>query len=379
MARRRYQRGSLVPTKGLPKDGIWRARWYEDVIVNGEVTRPYKQEVIGTTDEYPTRRLAERRLEEVLRPINSRFYRATQQRTFKQVAEMYLQESVKLLNPSVQASEKSRISRHLVPFFGAKFAHEIHAGDTRNFISSSKANPKTMKNLINLMRQIHKLALAHNCMTKEVDWFGDVKLPKVPKRKMPFFERAEILRIIQNADGLLKTFYWILGETGIRLGECCGLKTSAISLNPSAVIVECSAWQGKIGGTKTGRTRVFPISGLLADHLKPILESKPFGAYLFATRNGTPWNGNDLVTRELKPLLERLVIKPGMADVGAHAFRHGNISIMIQEHFSAKVIQDRAGHSNFERLSLDRYGHATSEDHISAAEKLGRVFATAIQ
>jgi len=49
MARRRYQKGSLLPKKGLP-------RWREDVIQpNGTITRPYKWETLGTIQDYPTR------------------------------------------------------------------------------------------------------------------------------------------------------------------------------------------------------------------------------------------------------------------------------------------------------------------------------------
>jgi len=43
MARRRYQKGSLVPNRGIPTNGLWVGRWREDVIQpDGTITRPYK-------------------------------------------------------------------------------------------------------------------------------------------------------------------------------------------------------------------------------------------------------------------------------------------------------------------------------------------------
>ena len=43
MARRRYQKGSLLPKIGLPKNGLWVGRWREDVIQpDGTIRRPYK-------------------------------------------------------------------------------------------------------------------------------------------------------------------------------------------------------------------------------------------------------------------------------------------------------------------------------------------------
>ena len=35
MARRRYQKGSLVPKTGIPRNGLWVGRWREDVIRAG--------------------------------------------------------------------------------------------------------------------------------------------------------------------------------------------------------------------------------------------------------------------------------------------------------------------------------------------------------
>ena len=54
MARRRYQKGSLLPKAGLPKNGLWIGRWREGVIQpDGTVTRPYKWEVPGPTGTTP--------------------------------------------------------------------------------------------------------------------------------------------------------------------------------------------------------------------------------------------------------------------------------------------------------------------------------------
>src|SRR5579864_4047747 len=77
MARRRYQKGSLLPKSGLPENGLWVGRWREDVIQpDSTITRPYKWEVLGTIEDYPTRKLALRALEARLSIINSPTYRA---------------------------------------------------------------------------------------------------------------------------------------------------------------------------------------------------------------------------------------------------------------------------------------------------------------
>ena len=88
MARRRYQKGSLVPKTGVPKNGLWVGRWREDVIQpDGTKIRPYKWEILGTVQDYPTRKLALRALEARLTTVNSPTYRARPTATFAEFAE----------------------------------------------------------------------------------------------------------------------------------------------------------------------------------------------------------------------------------------------------------------------------------------------------
>ncbi len=90
MARRHYQKGSLLPKNGLPTNGLWIGRWREDVIQSdGSITRPYKWEVLGTIQDYPTRKLALRALEARLSTINSPTYRARPTATLAEFANRW--------------------------------------------------------------------------------------------------------------------------------------------------------------------------------------------------------------------------------------------------------------------------------------------------
>jgi len=85
MSRRRYQRGSL----GQEEDR-WIARWREDVLLaDGEVKRVHKKQGIGTTADFPTKRLAMRELERRLAPINNEEYRPTRHVTFEVFAQRW--------------------------------------------------------------------------------------------------------------------------------------------------------------------------------------------------------------------------------------------------------------------------------------------------
>lgn len=386
MARRRFQRGSLIPTKGNPKDGLWRGRWREDVIVNGKVKRKSTWEIVARLEDCPTRKLAQRALDDRLREVNSPLYRPTQAMTFEKFAEQWQANVLTQRKPSFQSSERSRLNTHLLPFFGKYQLKEITAFMVQQFIAQNPCGPKTVKNCIGTLRLISSQAVTARCISKDNDWFDGLCLPEIQAVESPSFSEEEIQRIIQEAKEPFRTFYWILGETGMRLGEGCGLKVRAIDLDRRQVVIRYSAWQGKVGSTKSKRPRQFPISTLLANHLQVYMETIKDNpeAFLLSTGNGTPWDCNNVVKRRLRPLLLKLGIKTAVAvdsegnqivevieGVGAHAFRHGNCSIMDRLNIPAKVRQERAGHFNFERMTLGTYTHTVNSDHREAAETIG--------
>jgi hypothetical protein len=69
MARKRFQRGQLI-LRGKRRP-VWVGRWREDIIKDGKVQRVEKWEILGTKQDYPTRKLALRALEEKLSGINN--------------------------------------------------------------------------------------------------------------------------------------------------------------------------------------------------------------------------------------------------------------------------------------------------------------------
>src|SRR5258708_16949469 len=70
MARRRYQKGQLW------LDGkTWYGRWREDVLVGGIRKRIRREDAIGSLKDYPTKRLAQRALDDRIAHVNKLSYR----------------------------------------------------------------------------------------------------------------------------------------------------------------------------------------------------------------------------------------------------------------------------------------------------------------
>src|SRR5437660_10721658 len=79
--RARYQRGSLT-LRGKRRQ-VWVGRWREDVPQPDQtVKRIHRREILGTFEDYPSKRLALRLLDEKLSGMNSFTYKPTAVSTF---------------------------------------------------------------------------------------------------------------------------------------------------------------------------------------------------------------------------------------------------------------------------------------------------------
>jgi integrase len=374
MARRRYQRGRLVYDA---KTGKAWGRWREDVVnpQTGEIKRREPKKFLGI---FKTKRLAQRELDQqvALADINNPNYRPRMDAGFKEFAERWQKDVLTQHAKSTSSADKSRLKKHILPFFSRYAVREITAFEVQSFIASSRLGVKSKRNCIALLRMMHKTAKAWRLTN--LDWFDGLIVPEYTRPDSPFYTVDEMVRIISAANEPHRTFYWLMAETGIRLGEACGLRVKYLYFDVNVIVIRESAWLSYIGPTKSRKPRIFDISPELAARLKMFVEGMAPDDFIFATKGGKPWNGNDLVKDFLKPLLKDLSIKKPFADgkrsAATHAFRHGNSTILDKLKTPLRVRQERLGHKLGSDITLDVYTHAESEDHRSVAAQLGKMF-----
>jgi integrase len=370
MARRRYQKGQLL-LKGKKKK-VWVARWREDIVgPDGTIYRQRRSEVLGTLKEYPTRRLAERALEQRLSEpkVNSLDYKARPTATFREFAMKWKNDVLSQLKPSTRSADSCRLKKHLIPDLGETLMREVTTQRLQSLIAQKAVSigPKSVKNLVALLRMMWNQAKAWGYV--QHDPFGSLVLPE----RDPLNERCLTLQdmraVIDAEKEPYKTYYWILAETGLRAGEIGALAVANLLLEQSAIRISQSVWHGTIQTVKSRKgNRICEISPLLAEHLRAYVRSlRPNQlGLLFATRKGTPWDIDTIRKRKLYPLLKRLRIER----CGFHAFRHGNATVMDQEQVPMATRQNRLGQSDA-RTTMG-YTHAISEDGLRFAERLGQ-------
>jgi integrase len=370
LARRRYQRGTLL-LLGSKTEKRWYGRWYEDILVSGQVRRIRRQEFLGTVAEYPTKKLATRELDARLETINSPTYSARPTATFAEFAKRWEADVVSLLRPSTASNYRMHIRRHLTPFFGKEQVKDIGPEMVQRFVARQKSAPKTVRNLCVTLQSMWRSARANRYVAHDI--FEGVVLPKARRTQRFFFSPEDVQRIISATKEPYRTWYGLAAETGLRAGELCGLTVDDINLERGILQVRQSAWRGKLGDPKTNDSiRVVELSPQACAHLEMFLKSwhpNP-SRLLFATRNGTPWDQNLLLKRQFRPLLRALGILVPRGN-GFHAFRHANATLMNSFGASHRLRQQRLGHAAGSPVTEAIYTHVISEDGKRIAAQLG--------
>jgi integrase len=366
MARRRYQKGQLwLEAK------TWIGRWREDALVLGIRKRIRRQEAIGSITDYPTKRLAQRALDDRIAHVNKITYRPMPTAKFADFARSWESKVLSQFRDSTAINYRTHLRRHLVPFFGEYAMKEMNPELVQQFISRSVLSPKTTRNICITLQSMWTTAKAWGYVAH--DLLEGVVLPDVKRVQRYFLSQQEIQSILAKSRDPERIWYGLAAETGLRAGELCGLTVDDIDLGHGMLQVRQSAWRGQLGEPKTNNSiRVVELSPQACSHLKMFLESwHPNGhRLLFATRNGTPWDQNMLLKRKFKPLLRALNISMPRGN-GFHAFRHANATLMNSFGASQKLRQQRLGHADGSPVTETIYTHVISEDGKRVAAQLG--------
>ena len=310
MARRRYQYGQVFPRGKRPP--VWVGRWREDVVMpDGVIKRVRKSEVLGTRKDYPTKRLALRALEDKLTSINDPTYKATPTITFRNFAEKWQQAVLTQHDRSTQAADRSRLRRHLVPFFGEVALKDFNPQRLQSFISKSTASAKSVKNMLALLRIMWNSARAWGYVKH--DPFDGIVLKKADQPEQPSFSIAEVQKIIDSAQKPYDLAIWLMWETGIRRGEVCALDIKHVDLEHAIIVVRFSRSGSIIKPTKSRKPRVFSLSPQIVNALRVHVIRRAPDEPLFVSAEGRRLHPDNFSKRVLKPILDKLGLEGGFS------------------------------------------------------------------
>lgn len=366
LARRRYQRGSVIL-----KGKTWVGRWREDVIgADNNVRRIRVARPIGTLAELPTQKLALRRLELYLAKINAPGYRPGRVATLAEFVESWRADVLVQHKPSTVRAAESHLRTHITPLLGSRRLEEITPELQQTFITrlSKKLQRKTVLNVIATLSAILNTAKRWGYVCEGVD-FGQLTFPaKGERSRARFFTAEQARRIIEESEEPFATLFALAAMTAMRPGELLGLKLEDLGFEREVIFVRRSAWYSKLQSPKNeGSIRVLPMPKPLVTRLKAYLQGwRPNSAgLLFATAKGTPLCANNVVQRQLWPILDKLKTPR----CGLKAFRHMHASLLVDEGAPVTVAQAQLGHAD-PRVTVGIYSHVIGESQRKAVERI---------
>lgn len=243
---------------------------------------------------------------------------------------------------------------------GRKPLSKIAKNDIETFFEKSKLqkSQKTLRHYRSTLNLIFKDAIKRGFIF--VNPLNDVDPLPLKKKAVDAFtkdEANEFLAKIENKPLRLRLIYILILTTGLRRGECFGLRWCDIDLASKVLVVSQNVtYAGKrinIGKVKTstGENRKIPIIDSVLDLMLQFQKEEKERYtelkktdYLFHDENSPSIPQNpQYLTKRMSKDLKKIGSLPNMSP---HDLRHSCASILIQTGADVKSVQDILGHAD---------------------------------
>jgi integrase len=262
---------------------------------------------------------------------------------------------------------ESSFRLYILPYFKKRHLADITPRDVQAFIDSLHGSPYYVKVIYAQFRSLINTAM--NLDIIERTPCRGIILPKIPNSKKKYLGAQDIWRFIAANEKPFDVIFTVLALSGIRVGECLGLKVKNVDFPAGKIRVEAT-WDAahlvlQEPKTKTS-VRSVEMMSCLSEVLKAYLEETGLSSdpesFLFPSPYSTnrPWTYSSIRTK-LHDVLE----KQGLPDCNIHSLRHSFASIMIAAGVSIPTLSRNLGHSS-PVITMRVYAHEI-EDMVGPA------------
>jgi integrase len=351
---------SVRRRKWKDKDGVVQEAWDVDVkleLPDGSVRRIRKASPVNT------RRGAEQYERELRQALLSRTYDKPRAPvpTLGQFQERFLLHAETNNKRSTLKGKRDILRRHLLPAFERTRLSEIGPYQLEQYKASKLReglNPKTINNHLTALRKLLSLAAEWG----ELDQVPRVAWMKVPEAPTDFLSFEEAERLEAAADPEWRCMLVLALNTGLRLGELCGLHWDSVDLVGRKLVVRRNLYRGHLGTPKGGRSREVPLNARALAALRQHRHLR--SAYVFCRHTGEPHS----VYNAPATAIARACRKAGLRPVGWHVLRHTFASHLVMRGVPLKAVQELLGHATIDMTM--RYSHLSPDSRIDAVRVL---------
>ena len=364
----RFQHGSLTLVKNKTAPDTWYFRFYEE---RGN-RRVYRKQRIGTVNELPHRRDAEKAVLHLRSNINCE---ARSPETVGELVAHYKKHE--LTEESGKRSSTCEVYEgfldlHIEPNWGTLRLHEVKAITVEQWLRSLKLAPATKSKIRNIMSAVFAHGMRYG-MTF-VNPIQGVRCSAKRLKEPDVLTPEEFARLLPKLPHRERVMVLLAGATGLRRSELIALTWQDVDFETLEISINKSCVRGQIGETKTtASARPIPLVPEVAQALngwrKVTLYRRP-GDFLFPSlrRNGRIPVWPDMILQKvIRPAAKEAGITGKV--IGWHTFRHSLGTNLRSLGVDIKTAQELLRHSNA-RTTLDLYTQAVSSAKRKASAKV---------
>lgn len=251
---------------------------------------------------------------------------------------------------------KNMYKKHIKPYFGENKLNEIRVSDINEWKNMLYYDKNLSSKRVNDLKKVFGTIL-NDAVQDEYIGFNPISksksLPAHHYKDIEPFSLEEIAKILHSCEGQNRNIISVLFFTGIRTGECIGLKWSDIDFDNQTIHIQRTIGRGREGLPKT-KSSIRSID--IIDKLMPYLKSQyritgDNGTYVFLNQIGNPYfDSSKLRDRMWKQTLE----SAGVRYRTIYQTRHTFCSLNLQANEDILWISKTLGHSS-PKTTLEKY------------------------
>jgi integrase len=279
---------------------------------------------------------------------------------------------------------EGKVRLHLKPALGRIRLKNLTRMDVQRLINQKAReglSPRSIEYIHTTLSKALNAAVDADLARKNVA--ARMQLPQKRHSEKKVLTAEEVRRFFETAVGdRFYALYVVALTTGLRRGELLGLKWGDLDLRRGVVRVQRSLdthygpAEERAPKREASRRSVKLVPEAVAAleaHRRSQLEARLQAGprweendYVFPSKLGTPMSGDNLVKRNLRPLLE----KAGLPPLTFHELRHTFASLAFAAREHPGMVQKILGHSSIVQ-TMDTYSHLVPGMADDAAERFG--------
>lgn len=242
-------------------------------------------------------------------------------------------------------------------------------------LREKEINNKTLNHIITTIKAIFAYAKITGVI--EINPTEGIKPFRIVTKEKGIFSRDELIELFCNS---MKSKIWtnpmhflincIAATTGLRLGEILALKSDSINTTNIKVDYSWNRIEG-LKSTKSGKSRIVPISIDLSRALFDFIEKTNINGFLFSANSGKTPIDHKVVYKSFFSALSKIGIdteNKKIRNISFHSYRHTFNTLLLEAGVHPETLRLITGHSSVNMT--ERYSHVQLNNMPDIIKKL---------